>query len=425
MDLVSLRTIYLRMIDFQKTVLRNGLTVLTHRDTTTPMAAVNVLYKVGSKNESSDRTGFAHLFEHLMFGGSQNVKDFDEVIQIAGGENNAFTNSDYTNYYEVLPVENLESALWVEADRMANLIISNKSLDIQRKVVVEEFKEVCLNTPYGDAWHHLSSMCYKVHPYNWPTIGKVPEHIVQADAETVSRFYQKYYNPNNAILSIASRLSHEEMIELSSKWFDEIQGIEMNKEELPSEPSQKAKRKKQIVAEVPVRSLYMAFPMPQRLDPKFYVCDLLSDLLASGKSSRLYSKLVKKSQKFSSINAYITGTFDPGLFIIEGKPMPNLDLEEVKEFIWEEINEVKGGNVTEREITKLKNKLTTEIILSNLDILNKAMILSYFEALGDVDLVNDQIKLYSRITKDDVIQMANEIMVEEKLSELIYLPSDN
>ena len=413
------------MIDFQKTVLRNGLTVLTHRDTTTPMAAVNVLYKVGSKNESSDRTGFAHLFEHLMFGGSQNVNDFDEVIQIAGGENNAFTNSDYTNYYEVLPVENLESALWVEADRMANLIISNKSLDIQRKVVVEEFKEVCLNTPYGDAWHHLSSMCYKVHPYNWPTIGKVPEHIVQADTETVSRFYQKYYNPNNAILSIASRLSHEEMIELSSKWFDEIQGIEMNKEELPSEPSQEEKRKKQIVAEVPVRSLYMAFPMPQRLDPKFYVCDLLSDLLASGKSSRLYSKLVKKSQKFSSINAYITGTFDPGLFIIEGKPMPNLDLEEVKEFIWEEINEVKGGNVTEREITKLKNKLTTEIILSNLDILNKAMILSYFEALGDVDLVNDQIKFYSRITKDDVIQMANEIMVEEKLSELIYLPSDN
>ncbi len=413
------------MIDFEKIVLKNGLTVLTHQDTTTPMAAVNVLYKVGSRNESSDNTGFAHLFEHLMFGGSENVGDFDEIIQIAGGENNAFTNSDYTNYYEVLPVENIESALWVEADRMANLIISKKSLDVQRKVVVEEFKEVCLNTPYGDAWHHISSMCYQNHPYNWPTIGKVPEHIDQAKIEDVSQFYQKYYTPHNAVLSIASPLGHDEMKVLANKWFAEIDSSSSKWDSLSPEPVQKEKRQKEVSADVPVRSVYLAFPMPDRLDPKFYICDLLSDLLASGKSSKLYQNLVKKSQFFSSINAYISGTFDPGLFIIEGKPMPDVDMEKAKNLIWQQIDIIKNGEVTERELIKLKNKLTTEIILSNLDILNKAMILSYFEALGDVDLVNEQIEMYSKISKDDVINVANEILVEERLNELIYLPSDN
>ena len=413
------------MIDFEKRILTNGLTVITHQDTSTPMAAVNVLYKVGSRNESPDATGFAHLFEHLMFGGSKNVKDFDEIIQIAGGENNAFTNSDYTNFYEVLPVENIESALWVEADRMANLLISEKSLDIQRKVVVEEFKEVCLNTPFGDVWHHLSSMCYQKHPYNWPTIGKVPEHIDDARIDHVQKFYKRYYSPANAILSIASSLSHDEMFDYASKWFQGISSKDFTPDELVSEPIQDGKRQKIVNGDVPVSSIFMAYPMPNRLSPKFYVCDLLSDLLASGKSSRLYSNLVKRTKKFSTINAYISGTFDPGLFIIEGKPMPDVSIEECKDLIWKEIKAVKEGNVTDREIIKLKNKLTTEIVLSNLDILNKAMILSYFEALGDVDIVNTQIEHYNRISREDVINTANEILVEERLNELIYLPSEN
>ncbi|MEE9374441.1 MAG: pitrilysin family protein [Saprospiraceae bacterium] len=413
------------MIEFEKSVLPNGLTVITHQDTTSPMAAVNVLYKVGSRNESPDHTGFAHLFEHLMFGGSENVIDFDSVIQEAGGENNAFTNSDYTNFYDTLPVENIESALWVEADRMSNLIISKESLDIQRKVVVEEFKEVCLNTPYGDAWHHLSSMCYYKHPYNWPTIGKMPEHIDQATIEDVSHFYQKYYSPQNAILSIASSLSHTKMKELATKWFEEIESTHKPFDKLPTEPLQKEKRQKNVTADVPVKSLFMAFPMPDRLHRKFYICDLLSDLLASGKSSRLYHHLVKKKPHFSSINAYISGTFDPGLFIIEGHPMPEIDMAEAKKLIWEEVNAVKNGEVSDREITKLKNKLTTEIILSNLDILNKAMVLSFFEALGDAGYANTQIDHYNAITKEDVSDVASEILVEERLNELIYLPSQN
>ena len=412
-------------IEFQKTILPNGLTVITHQDKTTPVAAVNVLYKVGSKNESPENTGFAHLFEHLMFGGSDNVKDFDEVIQRAGGENNAFTNSDYTNFYEILPVQNIESALWVEADRMANLIISEKSLDVQRKVVVEEFKEVCLNTPYGDVWHHLSEMSYKKHPYNWPTIGKKVSHIEQAKINDVSSFYERFYSPKNAILSIGSSLSHNEMAELADKWFGSITGDLVKKEKLPDEPNQKEKRAKEIKGNVPIKALYMAFPMPDRLSSEFYVCDLLSDLLAAGKSSRLYQNLIKKEAKFSGVNAYISGTFDPGLFILEGKPMPEVSTEKAKSLLWNEIEKIKNGEVSDREITKLKNKLTTEIILSNLDILNKAMILSYFEALGDASLANTQIDHYNEITKDHVIEIANKILLEERMNELLYIPSEN
>ena len=413
------------MIKFEKFVLNNGLVVITHQDTTTPMAAVNVLYKVGSRNEIAENTGFAHLFEHLMFGGSANVPDFDEVIQLAGGENNAFTNSDFTNYYEVIPADNIESALWVEADRMANLIISKNSLDIQRKVVVEEFKEVCLNTPYGDTWHHISELSYSKHPYNWPTIGKKPEHIENASIEDVRQFYSKYYNPNNAILSIASPLSHIEMRYLAEKWFGEIKSPSLIIDKIDLEPPQSHKRESEIISDVPLRALYMAFHMPDRLNPKFYACDLLSDLFAGGKSSRFYQQLVKKNQFFSNINAYISGTFDPGLFIIDCKPMPDVDNATAIALIWDQIDQIKKGDIRDNEITKIKNKLTTEIILSNLDILNKSMILSYFEALGDANYANDQLKRYSAITKEDVVDIAQEILLEENLNELTYIPSQN
>jgi len=366
--------------------------------------------------------GFAHLFEHLMFGGSENVSDFDEVIQHAGGENNAFTNADYTNFYEILPVQNIESAMWVEADRMANLIISEKSLDVQRKVVVEEFKEVCLNTPYGDVWHHLSAMSYQQHPYQWPTIGKTPDHIENAQIDNVSNFYQRYYSPDNAILSIGSSLSHAEMIALAEKWFSDLSKRPTLKKLLPIEPVQHQSRAKLVESEVPIPAIYLAFPMPHRLDPQFYVCDLLTDLLAAGKSSKLYQNLIKNGSHFSGVNAYISGTFDPGLLLVEGKPMPHTSIDQARDLLWAEINKIKNGDVSDREITKLKNKLTTEIILSNLEILNKAMILSYFEALGDADLANTQIDHYSKITKEDVIQTANEILMEERVNELVYLP---
>lgn len=413
------------MIKFEKTILDNGLVVLTHQDTTTPMAAVNILYKVGSRDEKEDRTGFAHLFEHLMFGGSANVPDFDSVIQVAGGENNAFTNSDYTNFYELLPADNIESALWVEADRMANLILSEQKLDVQRKVVIEEFKEVCLNAPYGETWHHLSSLCYKKHPYSWPTIGRIPDHINTASIGDVKAFFDAYYNPNNAILSIASPFPHKKMKELALQWFSEVGKGPQITRSLPNEPRQKRKRQSILKEDVPLKAMYMAFHMPHRLDRKYYSCDFLSDILANGKSSRFYQNLVKQNQYFGQIDAYISGTFDPGLFIIDGKPMRDVEVDFALEKIWGQIDLIKKGQIADTELTKVKNKLTTEIILSNLDILNKVMILAYFEALGDAASANEQINEYSSITKDEIIEVANEILIEENLSELIYIPAKN
>jgi len=410
------------MIKFEKLILENGLVVITHQDTTTPMAAVNVLYKVGSKHEQEDHTGFAHLFEHLMFSGSANVSDFDTVIQEAGGENNAYTNNDYTNYYDILPAHNIESALWVEADRMANLILSDQKLDVQRRVVIEEFKEVCLNTPYGDVWHHLSSLSYKAHPYSWPTIGKVPEHIEKATIQNVQLFFDEFYNPGNAILSIASPLSHNRMQELARKWFGEIEDAKTTERSIPRESVQKGKRKSVIHSEVPLRALFMAFHMPERLSRKYYASDLLSDLLASGKSSRFYQNLINQNQLFSHLDAYISGTFDPGLFMIDSKPMPGVSLELASEKIWEQLDLIKNGNINESELTKVKNKLTTELILSDLDILNKTMILAYFEALGDADYANRQLNEYTSVTRDEIIEVANEILIEENLNELVYLP---
>ncbi len=412
------------MISFERTVLENGLVVLTHQDDTTPMAAVNVLYKVGSRDEQKDRTGFAHLFEHLMFGGSTNVTDFDSVIQVAGGENNAFTNCDYTNFYELLPADNIESAFWVEADRMANLILSEQKLDVQRKVVIEEFKEVCLNAPYGETWHHLSSLCYKKHPYSWPTIGKVPEHIDTASIDDVKAFFDAYYNPNNAILSLASPLSHKKMRKMAEQWFSEIEEGPKVERSLLNEPKQKQKRQSVLKEDVPLKAMYMAFHMPHRMDRKYYACDLMSDILANGKSSRFYQNLVKQNQYFGQIDAYVSGTFDPGLFIIDGKPMYEIDLDFALEKIWEQIDLVKKGQISDKELTKVKNKLTTEIILSNLDILNKAMVLAYFEALGDANYANEQINEYTNVTKDEIVNAANEMFIEENLSELIYLPKN-
>jgi zinc protease len=408
------------VVNFSKFVLDNGLRVIIHPDESTPMVAVNVLYNVGARDESPDKTGLAHLFEHLMFGGSENIEDFDDPIQRAGGENNAFTNNDITNFYDIIPAQNLEVALWLESDRMLSLNFDEEVLEVQRKVVIEEFKESCLNRPYGDVWHHIADMAYKVHPYQWPTIGKIPKHVEEATLADVKDFYQKFYNPNNAILTLAGNVSLKEGRRLAEKWFGDIpRGINPVRR-LPQEPPQKKLQQRINQAKVPVDALYLAFHSPGRSEADFYVSDILSDILGNGSSARLYRKLLKEKQVVNQIDCYVTGSMDPGLFIIEARPAEGVSLEEVEQHIWTELSLIRHELVSERELQKLKNKIESTLLFSEMSVLNKAMNLAFFELLGDADIINEEANMYHRITRDQVRDMARKIFTPENCCELYY-----
>ncbi len=408
------------MIDFEKYILNNGLRVIIHEDKSTPMVAVNLVYDVGSKHEDPDHTGFAHLFEHLMFGGSANIPDFDEVIQDAGGENNAFTNTDLTNFYEVLPAQNLETALWLESDRMLQLDFSKKSLNTQKKVVVEEFKETCLNEPYGDMWHHLSELAYHTHPYQWPTIGKEMNHIKNATLEQVESFFYNYYRPDNAVLVIAGNINPKTDLPLVEKWFGDIPKGNTEKRKYQPEPPQQGHRQKIIESDVPHDAIYLAFKMDDRLSQEFYVCDLLSDILANGRSSRFYQRLFKEKQYFSTIDAFISGTIDPGLFIVEGKLMPGVSIDTGRTAIFEELQDLCNHPIADPELQKLKNTVESSLTFSEVSVLNKATSLAYFEILGDADLINQEAERYQKITSHDLQETAQKIFRLENCSELIY-----
>lgn len=413
------------MIEFSRFELDNGLRVLVHEDHSTPMAAVNVLYNVGARDESPDKTGFAHLFEHLMFGGSANIPDFDDPIQRAGGENNAFTNNDITNFYDILPSQNLEVAFWLESDRMLSLNFDEKVLEVQRKVVVEEFKETCLNEPYGDVWHHIADMAYKEHPYRWPTIGKVPKHVEEATMDDVKTFYYKYYRPNNAILVVAGDVTVEEVKLLAQKWFGDIPKGNVPRRNIPNEPPQRKFEQRINQASVPIDALYLAFHMPSRTHKDFYATDLLSDILCNGQSSRLYRKLLKEEQLFSSIDCYITGNIDPGLLIIEGKPAKGISLEKAEAVIWEELEQLKTTPIPELELQKVKNKIESTLVFSEMNILNKAINLAFFELLGDAHLINKEVALYQEVMPLDIHRMANQVFTKDNCSELYYKAKNN
>ncbi len=409
------------MIAFEKYVLDNGLRVILHQDASSPMAAVNVAYDVGSRDEEVEKTGFAHLFEHLMFGGSANIPDFDTPIQMAGGENNAFTNCDMTNFYNILPAENIETALWLESDRMMKLDFSSKSLATQQKVVIEEFKETCLNQPYGDMWHHLSDMAYKEHSYRWPTIGLVPEHIQDAKLGDVEAFFYRYYRPNNAVLVVVGNIQISDVKSQINKYFSDIPaGIEL-KRLLPVETKQSQFRSKIIEAAVPLPSIIMAFGMCNRLNDDYYAVDLLSDILANGRSSRFFVNIYKKSI-CSTIDAFISGTFDPGLFIVEARPMPGISIDQTREVIWNELNEIKAKGVQSEELEKIRNKTESSLVYSEVSILHKAMNLAYYEILGDAEMINIQSQKYQNVTAEDIKRVANEILSQEQCNEIIYLP---
>ena len=413
------------MIKFEKYTLDNGLRVILHKDESSPLVAVNVLYDVGARDEDPEKTGFAHLFEHLMFGGSLNVPDFDIPIQFAGGDNNAFTNSDVTNFYNTLPKENIETALWLESDRMLQLNFNQDILDVQKKVVVEEFKETCLNVPYGDMWHELSKLCYKDHPYQWPTIGKDFSHIEKAKLSDVEDFFNKHYHPNNAILCLSGNFETASIKESIKKWFGPIPPGNIPERKLKLEKKQSEKREYIKHSNVPGQNFLVAFHMVDRAHPDYYVFDLISDLLSTGKSSRFYQRLAKKGDLYSSLSAYISGNMDPGLFIIDGKVADGQNYQVGIEKSINELYLLKTELVDDYELSKIKNKIISLLQYSELSILNKAINLSHFELLGDADLINKQVEMYEKITPEDIHRVANEYFIEQNCNSLVYLPNAN
>lgn len=408
------------MIRFDEFTLDNGLKVIVHEDHTTAMVAVNVLYKVGSRDEDAAQTGFAHLFEHFMFEGSQNIPHFDTPLQYAGGENNAFTSNDVTNYYDILPSNNIETAFWLESDRMLSLAFEDESLETQKSVVMEEFKEHYINQPYGDVWHKMSALAYKVHPYQWPVIGLTLDHVAQVKMDSAKSFFFKYYRPNNAVLVVAGNVHLADVKALAQKWFGDIPRGEDVKRNLPQEPAQTEARLLEVKADVPVDAVYIAYKMCARNDAQYHATDLLRDILSSGESSRLYNALVKDKKLFSSIAAYITETIDNGLLMIEGRLNKDVTMEAAEAAIEEVLNDIKTNTVDEKELVKVQNKAESYLAFGETNILNRAMNLAYFEMLGNAADVNREIEKYKAVTTAQIKQVANEIFRKENSNTLRY-----
>lgn len=408
------------MIKFDRFTLGNGLKVIIYHDSSTPLVAFNLLYDVGARDEDENRTGFAHLFEHLMFGGSKNIPEYDTVLQKAGGENNAFTNNDFTNYYITIPKQNLETAFYLESDRMLELGFSEKSLDVQRNVVSEEFRQRYLNQPYGDVSLFLRPLAYKVHPYQWSTIGKEISHIQESKLEDVKEFFYNHYAPNNAILVIAGNVSRHEIETLSNKWFSDIPTRQIKKRNISPEPVQNERRELTLERDVPADAIYLAYHMCDRLNKDYYATDLISDLLSNGRSSMFNKSLIKGQKIFPQLDAYIQGAIDPGLFMINGRLYPEFEFAIAENKIKEQLKLIKDGSFSERELEKVKNKVQSTLLFSRLGVLNLAMELAYFELLGDAKMINDVQNNYSEVSKDQIVRIANEIFRNENESCIYY-----
>ena len=409
------------MISFNKTKLSNGLTVIVHEDKSTPLATINILYKVGARDEDPDKTGFAHLFEHLMFGGSKNIPEYDGPLQLAGGDNNAFTNNDVTNYYLTLPAQNLSTGFWLESDRMMSLAFSPKSLEVQRQVVIEEFKQRYLNQPYGDVGLLLRPLAYKVHPYQWSTIGKEISHIENATLEDVKNFFFKYYCPDNAIMCVAGNVKSDEIFKMAEEWFGEIQRSFRDERKYPTEPKQTEKRIMTVQRDIPFDSLYRSYHCSSRFDKEYYAEDLMTDVLSAGKSSRLYNTLVKDKKLFSEINCYGSGSFDKGTVIAEGKLVKGVTMEKAEAALDEELKKIMTDPVTEDELTRVKNKIESTMVFSEIDLSGRALNLSFAEYMGDAGLVNTEVERYREVTASDITARAAEIFRETNCSTLYYL----
>ena len=408
------------MIPYTKKILPNGLTVVVNRDRASKLAAVNILYKVGARNEDPRRTGFAHLFEHLMFRGTREIPNFDLPVQMASGDNNAFTNNDYTDFYITLPKDNLETALWLESDRMEGLDITPAKLEAEKKVVIEEFRQRYLNQPYGDQTMLLRALAYKVHPYRWAAIGLTTDHIAEATLEDVEAFYRTHYRPSNAVLSISADIEEERMLELAEKWFAPLADRPADAAPIPQEPAQTEARREEVERDVPAPTVTVAYHMGGRTDAGFYTADLVSDLLAGGDSGRLYTHLVKERRLLSSVNAYVTGDVDPGLFVFTGQLLPGVTPEEAEAAFREEIETLQTASAAAREIEKVKNKFEANTLFGELNVMNKAMNLGFYEMLGDLALINREVGLYRAVGDDDIRSFSSRTFWPENSSTLIY-----
>ncbi len=413
------------MINHTSHTLSNGLKVIVHEDESTPLVTINILYKVGARDEDPGKTGFAHLFEHLMFGGSVNIPEYDSPLQLAGGDNNAFTNNDITNYYLTLPANNIETGFWLESDRMMSLDFSEKSLEVQRSVVIEEFKQRYLNQPYGDVWLLLRPLAYKVHPYQWATIGKEVSHIANANLDDVREFFFRFYCPDNAILVVAGNVKAGNVFSLAEKWFGEIKRNIVARPIYPAEPVQQEMRELTVKRKIPYDSVYRAYHMCSRLEPQFYAVDLISDKLSRGRSSRLYNLLVKEKKLFSEVNAYPTSDFDRGLFIIEGKLVQGVSMHDAEAGLDEVIDRLCNELVGADELEKVKNKVESTMEFSEMDIAGRALNLAIAEYMGDVNLINTELELYRNVTSEDIKQQANSLFKKTNCSILHYLAESN
>lgn len=412
------------MIHFEKFVLNNGLRVIVHEDKSTPMAVVDVMYNVGARDEDQQHTGFAHLFEHLMFGGSLNIPSYDEPLQMAGGENNAYTTNDLTNYYSQLPAENIETAFWLESDRMLSLAFNENSLEVQRKVVCEEFKEHYINKPYGDVWHKLRALAYKVHPYKWMTIGQELSHIENAKLEEVKEFFFRHYNPANAILVVAGNVTVEKVKQLAEKWFGDIPVRNKNIRQIPAEPIQQEPRFLEVKAAVPLDALYKCWHISSRLDKRYYTIEVISEILGGGTSSRLFQSLVKEQKLFSSIDCSNSGSIDPGILCIDGKLLKGVSLGQAENAIKAELKKLKTELISEEELQKIKNKTESILAFEDISLMNRANSLANYELLGDANLMNTELESYQAVTREDIIEESRIVFTDNNCS-TIYYRSDN
>ncbi len=408
------------MIKFEKFVLPNGLKVLVHEDKSTPMAVINILYDVGARDENPNKTGFAHLFEHLMFGGSINIPSYDEPLQVAGGDNNAFTTNDLTNYYCQLPVENIETAFWLESDRMLSLAFGKKSLDTQRKVVCEEFKEHYINKPYGDVWHKMMELAYTTHPYRWMTIGKELSHIENATLEDVKAFFFKHYTPSNAILVVAGNVTVDKVKELAEKWFATIPAGEKYLRNLPQEPKQTAPKTAEVKANVPLDALYKCWHIYSRTDRRYYTVDLITEILGGGSSSRLFQSLVKEKKLFSNIDCSHFGSTDAGLLTIAGKLVKGVSMKDAEAAVNEEIKKLQTFGITDKELEKVKNKTESMMAFEDMSVMNRATSIAMYEQLGDADLINKELEMYQAVTAAEILQQTKIVFEENNCNTLYY-----
>ncbi|HYC87190.1 MAG TPA: pitrilysin family protein [Chryseosolibacter sp.] len=408
------------MIEFKEFKLDNGLQVIVHEDPTVQIAVLNILYDVGSRDEHPARTGFAHLFEHLMFGGSVNIASYDEPLQMVGGENNAFTNTDITNYYLTVPAANLETGFWLESDRMLSLSFDPQVLEVQRKVVIEEFKQRYLNQPYGDVWLKLRPLAYKVHPYQWATIGKEISHIENATMADVRNFFEEFYNPSNAIMVVAGNVTFDNVRRLSEKWFGPIPAGKKRARRLPVEPEQTAKRTLEIEADVPASALYKCYHMPGRFHSDYYAVDLLSDVLSRGHSSVLYQKLVKEKEIFTSVSSFVTATIDPGLLVINGRVKNGVQLRDAEAQVDEIVNEIVRHGVAASELEKVQNQAYSTLEFGEVEVMNRAMNLAFSKLSGSASLVNDEAKRIRAVTTEDIQRVAATVLKEANTSTMYY-----